>query len=354
MQYPTRSAAAACLAVVSLAAAAVAEPVAFNARHNPANTVQLDPDHPDSFERFAPELPRTLARVPSIDPDTGLHVEEIEQGLFFVTDLIYQSAFLVTEDGVVVFDAPPSYADRLRPAIEDASSGAPITHLVLSHGHIDHVGGSSVFADIPNLNVIAASDVAASLQDRPHPEVLRPTETFDDALHLSVGGVPIELKTARFHAEDQDVIIYLPDRDFLMAVDTITPGEAPFMNFGATTDINAYFEVFEELLAYDFEHFLSGHVSSLGTRRDVIETRDYAFDVRDRVVGGMQTFQDRFMETFAAFEHENANLAYRRAIESVRDECAEAIIDTWRDELSAVDVWAPSHCEYTVLYYIMH
>jgi glyoxylase-like metal-dependent hydrolase (beta-lactamase superfamily II) len=344
-----RATAIACVAVVSQAPAAVAEP-AFN----PANTVRLEPDHPNSYQRFAPELPQTLARTPAVDPDTGIHVGEIEPGLFFVTDLIYQSAFLATDAGVVVFDAPPSFADRLRPAIEAAAPGAPVTHLVLSHGHADHAAGSAVFADVPGLTVIAASEVAESLQKRPHPGIVQPTRTFDEALSLSVGGVAIELRTARFHAEDQDTIIHLPDRRFLMAVDTITPGEAPFMNFGATTDVNAYFEIFEELLAYDFEHFLSGHVSTLGTRQDVIEARDYAFDVRDTVARSMASFQDRFMETFVAFEFENPNLAYRHAIETVRDECARAVIDRWEDTLSAVDVWASSHCELTVLYSIMH
>jgi len=54
------------------------------------------------------------ARAAQINTEFGLHVSEIEPGLFFVTDLIYQSAFLVTDEGVVVFDAPPSFGERLR------------------------------------------------------------------------------------------------------------------------------------------------------------------------------------------------------------------------------------------------
>ena len=230
----------------------------------------------------------------------------------------------------------------------------PITHLIMSHGHSDHNAGGSTFADVADLTVVAAREVAETLAARPLPGVLTPTRTFDEALDLSIGGVPISLRTAHFHAEDTDVVIHLPEQSFLMAVDTITPGEAPFMNFGATVDVNAYFGIFDDLLAYDFEHFLSGHVSILGTREDVIAARDYAFDVRDTVIDGMETFDDRWMETFARFEFKNGNLAYRHGIEQVRDDCAEAIIDRWQDRLSAVDVWAASHCEYTVLYYIMH
>ena len=60
------------------------------------------------------------------------------------------------------------------------------------------------------------------------------------------------------------------------------------------------------------------------------------------------------LKIFAAHEYENANLAYRAAIESVRGECSAEIIDKWKDRLSVVDVWADSHCEEMILYFIMH
>jgi hypothetical protein len=166
---------------------------------------------------------------------------------------------------------------------------------------------------------------------------------------MTIGGVKIELKTAKFHAEDTDVTIFLPKEKFLMAIETITPGEAPFMNLGATSDINAYFGIFETLLAYDFDHFLSGHVSVLGNRQDVIIARDYAFDVRDTVFGLMPTFNDRLMEGLTAVEFQNANLAYRYAIEGIRDDCAGRVIGRWKSQLSVADLWADSHCETTLL-----
>lgn len=349
MRASTILSALAPIALLGLVSAAQAEP-----GHNPANTISLEPGHPDSFRHFAPELPRMRARAARINTDFGLHLSEIEPGLFFVTDLIYQSAFLVTDDGVVVFDAPPSFGENLRTAIAQAAPGVPITHLVMSHGHRDHNGGGAHFADVEGLEVVAAADVARTLARVPLKGVPTPTRSFEEALALSVGGVAIELQTARYHAEDTDVMIYLPQQKFLMAVDTITPGEVPFMNFGATTDVQAYFESFETFLAYDFEHFLSGHVSVLGTRQDVIEARDYAFDVRDTVFSLMPGFEGRMMEAFQAVEFQNANLAYRYAMEGIRDDCAAQVIGRWEKTLSVVDIWADSHCETALLYAIMH
>jgi len=337
----------ACLAVLAPGLSATAD---TGHGHNPANTISADADHPDSFRHFAPELPALRARVPEINTDLGLHVSEIEPGLFFVTDMIYQSAFLVTDEGVVVFDAPPSLGERLRAAIEITAPGVPITHFVMSHGHADHNGGGFAFADIDGLTVIAADAVAESLAANPLRGVLTPSRTFDDQLSLTVGGVPIDLQTAHFHATDADVMIFLPEQRFLMAVDTITPGEAPFMNFGATSNLAGYMANFETFLAYDFDHFLSGHVSVLGNRQDVETARDYAFDVRDTVYDLWPSFMDRFMAKMELTEFQHGNLAYRMTIEELRDDCAGQIIDRWNDTL----FWADSHCETVVLHAIMH
>ncbi|WP_342077083.1 MBL fold metallo-hydrolase [Yoonia sp. SS1-5] len=321
---------------------------------NRANAISLSADHPNSFLNFAPELPQMRARAAQINTAFGLHVSEIEPGLFFVTDLVYQSAFAITDDGVVVFDAPPSFGDNLRKAIALVAPDQPITHLIMSHGHSDHNGGGYTFADIPDLEVISAAAVADTLAAHPLQGVLTPTRTFADTLVLNIGGLAINLQTADFHAEDVDTLIYLPDQKFLMAIDTITPGEAPFKNFGATADISGYLANFETFLSYDFTHFLSGHVSVLGTRDDVIKSRDYAFDVRDTVYALMPTFNDRMMEALEAVAFENPNLAYRYAMETIRDDCAGQIIDRWQDELSVVDLWADSHCDTIVTFAIMH
>jgi glyoxylase-like metal-dependent hydrolase (beta-lactamase superfamily II) len=319
-----------------------------------ANVVSLDPDDPNSFRAFAPELAKTLARVPQVDPETQLYVEEVKPNLFYVTEGIYQSAFLKTGQGVIVLDAPPSFAHKLTEVIKRHASNEPIRYLVYSHGHADHVGGASVFGEVQDLQIVAPKMVAEAIREKGNPDILQPTVTFDDQYDFSLGDEKVELKTASFHSEDTDVIVYLPKQKFIMAVDTITPGEAPFMNFGATAHLGEYMNFFDQILAYDFELILSGHVSILGNRDDVIEAKEYVFDVRDTVLRSMETFLDRFNDILEAFEYQNANLAYRSAIESVRGECSAEIIERWKDRLSVVDVWADSHCEAMVLYYIMH
>ena len=45
---------------------------------------------------------------PAVDPDKGYFVEEIDDGLYWVTEGTYHVMFLTTGEGVIVVDAPPS------------------------------------------------------------------------------------------------------------------------------------------------------------------------------------------------------------------------------------------------------
>jgi hypothetical protein len=52
---------------------------------------------------YAP-IPRS-ALGPALN-EQGYYVGRVERNLYWVTDGVYQSAFLATGDGVVLFDAP--------------------------------------------------------------------------------------------------------------------------------------------------------------------------------------------------------------------------------------------------------
>lgn len=61
---------------------------------------------------------------------------------------IVNTAFIVTDDGVVVFDTGPSrrYGEALRAAIAGITD-KPVVHVFNSHQHPDHILGNQAFAD---------------------------------------------------------------------------------------------------------------------------------------------------------------------------------------------------------------
>ncbi|WP_245331876.1 MBL fold metallo-hydrolase [Bradyrhizobium sp. NAS80.1] len=68
--------------------------------------------------------------------------------------------FLVYDKGVVVVDAPPSYSAHLKQAIADVTD-RPITHLIYSHAHIDHIGGAAYLGGTPSSSLRRKHDACS-------------------------------------------------------------------------------------------------------------------------------------------------------------------------------------------------
>jgi Zn-dependent hydrolases, including glyoxylases len=96
------------------------------------------------------------------DPDYALKPRQIAEGTWLLegsTDNfaksnggnIVNTAFIVTEKGVVVIDTGPSkrYGEALRNAIA-ATTDKPVIQVLLTHHHPDHVLGNQAFTDVPD------------------------------------------------------------------------------------------------------------------------------------------------------------------------------------------------------------
>ena len=147
---------------------------------SPASGTETLPD-------YAP-IPRS-ALGPALN-DQGYYVGRVERNLYWVTDGVYQSAFLTTDDGVVLFDAPPTIGGNLRRAVDEiaAADGVTnrVTHLVYSHHHSDHGGAASLFdGDVVRIGHEETRRLLLRENDpaRPVPDV-----TFADRYTLQVGG----------------------------------------------------------------------------------------------------------------------------------------------------------------------
>ncbi len=57
---------------------------------------------------------------PEIDPEKGYAVVEIGDGLYWLTDGMYQLMFLTTGEGVILVDAPMGMGTKIQQAISDA------------------------------------------------------------------------------------------------------------------------------------------------------------------------------------------------------------------------------------------
>ena len=126
-----------------------------------------------------------------------------------ITDNCYQSMFMVYETGVVVIDAPTSYAEDILKAIAEVTN-KPITHIVYSHAAIDHIGGSKRLGGQPI--IIAQDETNRLLVRAKDPNRPIPTITFRDKYTLKVGSQLLELSYHGDAHEPGDISFLLPHK----------------------------------------------------------------------------------------------------------------------------------------------
>lgn len=279
----------------------------------------------------------------------GYYVAEIQDGLYWATTGTYQIMFLTTGEGVIVVDAPPSFGENILSAISDVTD-EPITHVIYSHFHGDHIGGAHVFPD--DVIVIAHEDTAAQLErslpchqcsgPRPMPDI-----TFSDNYRLEVGNQVIELEYKGPNHTEGNIFIYAPKQNVLMVVDIIFPGWGPFM--AVTDDFPGLIAAHDQILSYDIDTLIAGHLTRLGTREDVVIQKEFVQDLVEAAAKSnlelfATIFSSAFEDAVAIGSGNNPWVPGKIAFDRGAQQCVDEILPKWTDRLAGVDVWMFENC----------
>ncbi len=238
---------------------------------SPDSGVGTPADLPD----YAP-IPRS-ALGPALN-DQGYYVGRVERNLYWVTDGTYQSAFLTTRDGVVLFDAPPTIGGNLRRAVDEiaAANGVTntVTHLVYSHHH--------------------------------------------DANH-----------------SPDNIYIYFPGHDTLMFIDVVNAGWVPIYNTNLSEDVPGYMAAPAIALSYPWTHFISGHLGRLATREDVAVHQQYIADIEASAQEALASVNP--VPYFMKYG-ENAWAGVKGYLDEVTERTAAPVIAKYTGVLAAADI----------------
>jgi len=279
------------------------------------------------------------ARGPAIPPKKGYRTQELGGGLYMVTDNAYQSMFLVYDRGVVVVDAPPSYAARIPAAIAEVTD-RPITHVVYSHSHIDHIGGAKALGGRP---VIIAHDETARLLERAaDPSRPLPTVTFSDRYTLRAGGQVLELSYHGNAHEPGNIFISAPAQRVLMVVDVVFPGWMPWRRFALAQDIPGYLAQVDEIGRMDWDTLVGGHVARTGTHADVELQAAFNRDVRQAAATALATTTPGV--GLNPLDKGNPWAGFDDYIDRVAAQCVSALTPKWSARLAAFDVYVWDQC----------
>jgi glyoxylase-like metal-dependent hydrolase (beta-lactamase superfamily II) len=287
----------------------------------------------DELPDYAP-IPRA-ALGPALN-EQGYYVGRVERNLFWVTDGVYQSAFLATRDGVVVFDAPPSIGNNLRRAIDEitAAEGVSnaVTHFVYSHHHADHGGAASLFENVVRIGHEETRRLLTRDDDpaRPLPDV-----TFADTYTLEVGGDRVELAWHGSNHTPDNIYIHFPGHDALMLIDIVNAGWVPIYNTNLTEDVQGYMQAPDVALSYPWSHLISGHVGRLATRDDVALHQQYIADIE---ASSREALASVNPVPYYMHYGENFWAGIRGHLNTVTERAAAPVIAKYSGVLAAADI----------------
>lgn len=281
-----------------------------------------------------PESPATKPSRP------GYEVREIRGGLYWLSDGAYNTMFLVSSKGVIAVDPLPTLGKRYLEAVASVTS-QPITHIVYSHEHLDHIGAASLFPS--GVTIIAQNETAMLLASRKDPRRPLPTVAFQDRYVLNVGDQTLVLEYKGPNHSPGNIFIYAPRQKTLMLVDVVYPGYVPYPNLGVAADVPGYIQAHRDALSYDFDTFVGGHVDRLGSRADVELSLEFVNDLK------------RTSEEVLAQEPFPAYLARRGSVDSAwfaHDDyetervgrCYEVLAPKWQGRVRGVERSLRSHC----------
>jgi len=289
------------------------------------------------------------AQEPIKDPvigAKGYHVGSYGGGAYWVTNGLYNSAFVVGDEGVIVIDAPNSYADKLLNAIREVTD-KPVKYFVYSHHHGDHTGGSSMFGK--DVIRVAHELTAQELRRRQDPNRPLPDVTFSDTYSVKLGNQVVELSYPGLQHSPGNVFIYLPKQKVLMLVDVLYPGWVPFKDFAVAASVPGYFKAFDQAKAFDFDFFQGGHVGRPGTREDFKATHQYIIDLQSNAKKALEITNPPLSFTSKNNPIKEPYIPFNTYLEAASKICAQITLEKWRDELNAADLYTKGHCSTTIL-----
>ena len=276
---------------------------------------------------------------PPIDPAKGCRVQDLGSGLYMITDNAIQAMFLVYDRGVVVIDAPQNLAVYIPKAIAEVTNN-PITHLIYSHSHADHIGGAKALGGDPI--IIAHEETLRLLKRDADPNRPLPTVTFSNNYTLRVGKQVLDLSYHGNAHEPGNIFIYAPAQRVLMVVDVVFPGWMPWRRFALAQDIPGYFAQVEEIRKMDWDIFVGGHVARTGTHADVDIQAEFNNDVKQAAATALATTKPG--EGLNPLDKNNPWAFFDHYIDRVAAQCVNTLTPKWSTKLGGFDVYVWDQC----------
>ena len=216
------------------------------------------------------------------------------------------AGFVVTREGVVVFDAlaSPPLAKKLIGLIREITD-QPISHVIVSHYHADHFYGlqefkalgATIWAHRLAEGQTRSEDAALRLQQRKEAlfpwvdgktRLLEADHFIGGDIDFVVGGVHFALRHVGPAHSAEDLAMMVKEDGVLYAGDLVFRGRVPFVG---DADSRSWIAALDKLIALEPKVLVPGHgAASRDARADLVFTRDYLVFLREQMGRAVREF----------------------------------------------------------------
>lgn len=260
------------------------------------------------------------------------------------------AGFVVTDEGVVVFDAlgTPALGYRLLQKIREVTD-QPVRRVVVSHYHADHIYGLQAFDEHTDAEVWAQEESSRyigdeSYQTSEHAQrrleqrrealfpwvsektyLVAPDLTFEQAVQFELGGVHFRLRHMGPAHAPGDTMMVVENFGVVFSGDIIYTGRLPFLD-SPEVDTENWLAGLKALESLQPRFVIAGHGQAFDNVQEATQfTRDYIGYLRKQMgeaVSNFVPFEQAYEETdwsqykdMPAFDASNRGNAYRIYLE---------------------------------------
>ena len=255
------------------------------------------------------------------------------------------AGFVVTGDGVVVFDAlgTPALGKRLADFIAQTTQ-QPIRRIVVSHYHSDHFyglqalqrDGIDIWAHEAVRDYLASEAPAARLAERrqslapwvnARSRIVVPKRYLGEDTSFALGGLHFRVMHAGPAHTPEDLMMLVEEDQVLFVGDLAFTGRIPFV---ADADVSAWIGALDRVIALKPRVVVGGHGPySTDAVADLAQTRDYLVFLRTQISSAFEQgldFDEAYRQidwsrfaALPAFEAANRRNAYQAYLNVERE-----------------------------------
>lgn len=233
-----------------------------------------------------PVMPTWKTEMKQLAPNVYMYQQQGGTGLLNAG--ISNAGLFVGDDWAVALDALgfPLQTKAFLAAAKKTCAGKPITQLINTHHHGDHVAGNQFFlpAQIlshPYCRQEVLKAIPATPKTWPKQEGLAdgtevrklaaPSVTIEDNLIYEIGGNRVEIRYMAPAHTWGDLVAYLPQHKILFAADLAFFNLVPYAHNGY---VSKWMERVDQILKMDVDVIVPGH-GPVGGKKELAEMNEY-------------------------------------------------------------------------------